>query len=255
MRQFITHTHNKKPDGAPPSRPVPYAAHKLMNVVKPRPYKSPESTPTSDKLVDLMSSWDRSGTISGGISQFKQDTSQILTPSKPEEPSDEAETTPTDIDHVVVSPTGDGNVQISSYSADQPISENSSIYAIPRLLTSHPPVTFSDTPTPSDTGQSSTAIEPQQNPAQEQTQQPSRYEAVFSFETSDPSEVNLQQGDIVMSDPSVRAPPGWLMVSILASGESGWAPESYLKLVTEEETKTATPEGVVCKPMAMHHSL
>lgn len=242
----------KLSDGAPPSKPLPYA-HRLKNIIKPRPappqpYKE-TATPTSNKLVDLMSSWDsRSTGTLVGARQFKQDTSQILTPIKPEVGGAGNETPPPIIDHVVVSPTGDGGVEVSPFSEDQHISDDSAIYAIPRSLTGPKK---SVVPT-SDTGQSSIA-ETQQVPTSDMGQSSTgeahqvRYRAVFNYETTDPSEVNLQEGDLVTSDPSVTAPPGWLMVSIIASGESGWAPESYLQEETKVETEVIAEERVLCE--------
>ena len=75
-----------------------------------------------------------------------------------------------------------------------------------------------------------------------------QYRAIFDYETSDPSEVNLRVGDIVTSDPSVTAPPGWLMITMETSGDSGWTPESYLEILTEkttQESQVATNQEVV----------
>lgn len=227
-------------------------AHRIKNIMKPRPippqpYK--EATPTSNNLVDLMSSFDSSktGTIVGAR-QFKKDTSQILTPIKPLEGGRDREesppikpvgvvnreATPPTIDHVVVSPTNNGGVQVTPYSDDQTVSDDSAIYAVPRSLMSQPEAT----PT-SDKGQST-----------REAPKEARYRAVFDYETSDPSEVNVRVGDIVTSDPSVTAPPGWLMVTTATGEESGWAPESYLQLLTEEdkeESEVNSQERVTCK--------
>lgn len=230
----------------------------------PQPYKETK-TATSNELVDLMSSWEtKSGTIVGAR-QFKKDTSQILTPIKQEVGVAGNETPPPIIDHVVVSPTTDGGVQVTPFTQDQHISDDSAIYAIPRSLTGprESAVPTSDTgsiaeaqqvPT-SDMGQSS-ITEAQKVPTSDTGQsstgeaQQVRYRVVFNYETSDPSEVNLQEGDLVTSDPSVTPPPGWLMVSIVASGESGWAPESYLQLLSEEtkvESEVIAEERVLCE--------
>ncbi len=210
----------------------------------PKPYK--ETAPTSNNLVDLMSSLDSSktGTISGAR-QFKKDTSQILTPSKPmggggakqESPPikptqgrvNREATPPT---HVIVSPTSDGGVQVTPYTDAHALSDDSAIYAVPRSL-------LSESETTCDKSQSSVT-----------NAQEVRYRAAFDYETSDPSEVNLSVGDIVIFDPFVTAPPGWLMVTMETSGESGWAPESYLQSLTEagkEESEVSSQEYLTCK--------
>ncbi len=146
--------------------------------------------------------------------------------------------TPPTIDHVVVSPTNNGGVEVTPYTDTHSDSDNLAIYAVPRSLLSKQETTPTPEPIPtSDKGQR--ASEPAQGV---------QYRAIFDYETSDPSEVNLRVGDIVTSDPSVTAPPGWLMITMETSGDSGWTPESYLEILTEkttQESQVATNQEVV----------
>ena len=156
------------------------------------------------------------------------------------------ETTSTPVDHVVVSPERDGSVKVAPLeNPDQQISDDSALYAIPRSLAQRK-VSSEGTPS-SGKGQGSTTSEVKPEPV--------RYQAIYAYETSDPSELNLQEGDVVTSDPTIEAPPGWLMVG-RPSGETGWAPLSYLQPLPEEakvesEVPATSGERVVCKSVTI----
>ena len=264
----------KHSSGAPPIKPAPYSAHKNKNT-KPwfgfgskQQQQSPDKkdTPTSSNLLDLVSSWDSSTGTIVGIRHFKQDPKQMLKPVKPREATLTEETTPSPVDHVVVSPNLDGSVEVIPLeNFEQQISDESSIYAVPRSLAQRK-VSSEGTPS-SEKGQSSTTSEvkpsggtPSSDKGQGSTTsevkpEPVHYQAIFAYETSDPSELNLQEGDMVTSDPTIEAPPGWLMVG-RPSGETGWAPLSYLHSLPEEakverEVPAPSEERVVCKSLTM----
>ena len=133
---------------------------------------------------------------------------------------------------------GSGRMSVTRLSqlfeSGQAVSAESAIYAVPtqvatRSLTSEGIFTSTE-------GQRSTSEEatPIQTVPEEATPTSYQYRVLYDYETTDPSEVNIQEGDIVTFVPNAEPQPGWTMVH-LTSGEQGWAPESYLQLLDEGE--------------------
>lgn len=246
----------KSTDGGPP-KPLPYAAHKFKNIIRPRTadkHSPNRPVATEHPLLDLVSSWDSSANTQAGISNFKKDTSQILKPIKPEEETGSVEveephplTTTSSIaaagkpdsnqqvKHVVVTPREDGSVDITrldQFESEQIISAESAIYAVPSSIRAPSPSPEAVSPsTDTQTTAHDEASRSQAAP-DETTPTTYQYRALFDYEATHPSELTIREGDIVTFVPTTESSPGWTMVC-LSSGEQGWAPESYLQLLEQ----------------------
>ena len=63
---------------------------------------------------------------------------------------------------------------------------------------------------------------------------PIKYTVLYDFTAGDPTELTVHEGNIVMAaTSSTVASPGWVMMEL--DREKGWVPETYLKVVEEEE--------------------
>lgn len=69
-----------------------------------------------------------------------------------------------------------------------------------------------------------------------------RYEALYSYDANDSTEVSMVEGDMVTFVPRDDTSPGWIMVRV-ADGAEGWVPESYVRQVTGEASFVDANEG------------
>ena len=144
------------------------------------------------------------------------------------------------IEHVVVRSKDDGSGQVSVtrlshlFESGEASSAESAIYAVPKRITKQSLTSegeFTSTEVQRSTSEEATPI---QTILDEATLTSYQYKVLFDYETTDPNEVNVREGDIVTFVPNAEPQPGWTMVR-LTSGEQGWAPETYLQLLEEGE--------------------
>ena len=249
----------------PPSRPIPYIAHKLLSKdVKGKPdHGGGGRGGTDPQLLDLMSSWDHTAQTKG-ISHFQKDTSQILEPLKgSREPSPAATEQPKPAPRTNLSPARQTEAEKSpppppeakpkktvAAAAAVSTEEKAAVKAVNRMsvtelshmfeeaVTFHRPVETASPPRQEEIPAVSSSLDQtapvsgalDQAPViRESLEQPQRtYEALYSYEAADESEVSLQEGESVVGVATQKAAQGWVMVEV-AGGRQGWAPEQYLR--------------------------